>query len=94
MYGSSLYHARKGYEIKPNNADVLRSLIRSHHVMGNIDERYKILQEMRKQFASRVYPGEFLMAEQEHELFHSEWQPKALPDAALIRMTVKQCCLY
>ena len=80
MYGASLYHARKGYEIKPNNADVLRSLIRSHHVMGNIDERYKILQEMRKQFASRVYPGEFLMAEQEHELFHSEWQPKALPD--------------
>lgn len=85
MYAPSLYHARKGYNIKPNNADVLRSLIRSHHVMGNIDERYKALQEMRKQFASRVYPGEFLMAEQEHELFHSEWQPKSLPDDTVYR---------
>ena len=80
MYASSLKHAREAYNIKPNNADVLRSLIRSHHVMGNIDERYKMLQEMRKQFPSRVYPGEFLMAEQEHELFHSEWQPKPLAE--------------
>ncbi|WP_213810170.1 hypothetical protein [Jeotgalicoccus sp. WY2] len=85
MYACSLHHAREAYQLKPNNADVLRSLIRSHHVMGNIEERYKMLQEMRKQFASRVYPGEFLMAEQEHELFHSEWQPKPLDEDRLRR---------
>lgn len=80
MYTSSLYHAEKAYEIKPNSADVLRSLIRAHHVMGNIDERYSKLKEMRKQFASRVYPGEFLIAEQEYELAHNEWQPKPLEE--------------
>src|SRR5699024_5978641 len=65
---------------KSINADVLRALIRVNHVMGNIDERYNKLIEMRKHFPSRVYPGEFLMAEQEYQLSHSDWEAEALPE--------------
>lgn len=61
LYADSLHHAREAYELKPNNADVLRSLIRSHHVMGNIDERYKMLQEMKavciQSLSRRIFNG-------------------------------------
>lgn len=80
MYSDSLYHANEAYKIKQNSADVLRALIRVNHVMGNIDERYHNLIEMRKYFPSRVYPGEFLMAEQEYQLSHSDWEAEALPE--------------
>lgn len=80
LYSSSLYHAQKAYKIKPNSADVLRTLIRVNHVMGNITERYESLVELRRQYPSRVYPGEFLMAEQEYQLCRSEWQPEPVAD--------------
>ena len=80
MYSFSLYHADEAYKIKQNSADVLRALIRVNHVMGNIDERYNKLIEMRKHFPSRVYPGEFLMAEQEYQLSHTNWEAEALPE--------------
>ena len=80
MYSLSLYHAEEAYKIKQNSADVLRALIRVNHVMGNIDERYNKLIEMRKHFPSRVYPGEFLMAEQEYQLSHTDWEAEALPE--------------
>ncbi|MBF0752634.1 glycosyltransferase [Jeotgalicoccus nanhaiensis] len=80
MYKASLSHAEAAYKIKSINADVLRALIRVNHVMGNIDERYNKLIEMRKHFPSRVYPGEFLMAEQEYQLSHSDWEAEALPE--------------
>ena len=80
MYSLSLYHAEEAYKIKQNSADVLRALIRVNHVIGNIDERYYKLIEMRKHFPSRVYPGEFLMAEQEYQLSHTDWEAEALPE--------------
>lgn len=79
-YTPSLFHAEEAYKIKSNSADVLRALIRVNHVMGNIDERYNKLIEMRKHFPSRVYPGEFLMAEQEYQLSHTDWETDALPE--------------
>lgn len=80
MYSKSLLHAEEAYKIKSNSADVLRALIRANHVMGNIDERYYKLIEMRKHFPSRVYPGEFLMAEQEYQLSHTDWEAEPLPE--------------
>src|SRR5699024_5056255 len=47
-YQHSLYEAEKAYEIKPNNQDVLRGLIRSHHILGNITKRYECLVKLKR----------------------------------------------
>ncbi|WP_166626533.1 glycosyltransferase family 4 protein [Jeotgalicoccus sp. S0W5] len=78
-FNDSLYHAQEAYKIKPTSADVLRALIRANHAIGNITARFKFLKEMKKHFPSRVYPGEFNLAEQEYKLMQQEWQPKPLP---------------
>ena len=78
MFDKSLKHAEAAYSIKPHSADVLRALIRVNHTIGNITARYKALQEMKSQFPSRVFPGEFALAEQEYKLMKNEWKPKPL----------------
>src|SRR5699024_3118689 len=78
MYKQSIEHAEAAYEIKPQSADVLRALIRGNHAVRNITSRYKTLKEMRAQFPSRVFPGEYALAEQEYKLMKNEWVPKPL----------------
>lgn len=73
-YQQSLYEAEKAYEIKPNNPDVLRGLIRAHHILGNITERYEFLVKLKRINPTRIFPGEFKMAEQEYQLLNKNWE--------------------
>ena len=73
-YQHSLYEAEKAYEIKPNNQDVLRGLIRSHHILGNITKRYECLVKLKRINPTRIFPGEFKMAEQEYQLLNKNWK--------------------
>src|SRR5699024_7735663 len=52
----------------PNNPDVLRALIRAHHMLGNITNRYQHLTKLKKVNPTRIFHGEFKMAEQEYQL--------------------------
>ena len=73
-YQQSLYEAERAYAIKANNTDVLRGLIRAHHILGNITERYEFLVKLKKTNPARIFPGEFKMAEQEYLLLKENWK--------------------
>src|SRR5699024_3606323 len=56
-YPQSLVEAEKAYNIKPSNQDVLRALIRAHHILGDITERYEFLRSLKKINPTRIFPG-------------------------------------
>src|SRR5699024_6526019 len=85
-YQQSLYEAEKAHDIKGNNPDVLRGLIRAHHILGNITERYEFLVKLRRVNPTKIFPGEFKMAEQEFRLLKHNW---TLP-AELIETDIKK----
>lgn len=76
-YQASLSEIQKAAEIKPKNADVLRGLIRAHHILGNITERYENLEMMKKYAPARIFPGEVPMATQEYDLLRHNWEPQS-----------------
>jgi len=83
-YQQSLYESEKAYDIKANNSDVLRGLIRAHHILGNITERYEFLVKLKRINPTRIFPGEFKMAEQEYQLFNKNWElPAELIEAGI-----------
>lgn len=73
-YNQSLKEIEKAYDIKPNNPDVLRGLIRAHHILGGITKRYEFLVKMKRYAPARIFPGELQMAEQEYRLLNEHWQ--------------------
>src|SRR5699024_3537268 len=73
-YNQSLKEIEKAYDIKPNNPDVLRGLIRAHHILGGVTKRYEFLVKMKRYAPARIFPGEFQMAEQEYRLLRNHWQ--------------------
>ena len=73
-YKQSLVEAEKAYNIKPSNQDVLRALIRAHHILGDITKRYEFLRSLKKTNPTRIFPGEFKMAEQEYQLLNKNWE--------------------
>src|SRR5699024_2979590 len=78
------YESEKAYDIKANNSDVLRGLIRAHHILGNITERYEFLVKLKRINPTRIFPGEFKMAEQEYQLFNKNWElPAELIEAGI-----------
>ncbi|WP_176754132.1 glycosyltransferase family 4 protein [Lacicoccus qingdaonensis] len=72
-YQQSLYEAEKAYDIKANNPDVLRGLIRAHHILGNITKRYEFIVKLKRINPERIFPGEFKMAEQEYRFLKQHW---------------------
>src|SRR5699024_5694177 len=56
------------------NQDVLRALIRAHHILGDITKRYEFLRSLKKTNPTRIFPGEFKMAEQEYQLLNKNWE--------------------
>lgn len=73
-YKQSLIEAEKAYNIKPSSQDVLRALIKAHHILGDITERYEFLKSLKKINPTRIFPGEFKMAEQEYQLLNKNWE--------------------
>ncbi|MFD2830025.1 glycosyltransferase [Corticicoccus populi] len=73
-FQKSLSEIKKAYEIKPKNADVLRGLIRAHHTLGNVTDRFECLELMKKYHPARIFPGEFPMAKQEYDFYKNNWE--------------------
>ncbi|MDN3233467.1 glycosyltransferase family 4 protein [Priestia megaterium] len=69
----ALYFGEKAYEINPNNVNVLRRLIASHNLLGNITQRLKFITKLRKIAPERLFSQEYDMAFDEYSLQKQEW---------------------
>lgn len=79
-YDEALHEIEAGYLANNKHVDVLRGLIRTHHVLGNVDKRFEFVQELRKINKSRLFKNEYELAKQEMELFHTKWNlPPSFP---------------
>ena len=72
-YDESLAEIESAYLVNPKHVDVLRGLIRTHHVLGNIDRRFRFVKELRAVNDMRLFKNEYELARQETKLFHMEW---------------------
>lgn len=69
----ALKFGKKAYKISPNNVVVLRRLIASHHLLGNINQRLEFIKKLRKKAPERLFNLEYEMALDEYLLKKNEW---------------------
>lgn len=82
-YDDSLFEIESAYLANPKHVDVLRGLIRTHHVLGNVNLRFRFVQELRTINSARLFKNEYQLAQQEMKLLQTKWD---LPDT-FIRAT-------
>ncbi len=73
LYQLALQFGEQAYEISPNNINVLRRLISSHNLLGNINQRLKFITKLKKIAPERLFSREYVMAFDEYTLQQKEW---------------------
>ncbi len=72
-YDESLAEIESAYIVNSKHVDVLRGLIRTHHVLGNVDKRFRFVKELKDVNNTRLFKNEYELARQETKLYHMEW---------------------
>lgn len=75
----SLYFSEKAYDLCPNDTNVIRSLIRAHHGLGNLTERVYYVEKLKKIDESKLIKDELEMAKDELDLYYKKswsWNKK------------------